>query len=452
MYRLPPFIAQFNWTFGLIACGAVLVCTMGATLYSCYSFLWEKPASLMRPRPPRAGKRIFLESLPFIWRRMKFTYKVTARNLIRYKKHFFMTVIGIAGCTALVVTGFGLRDSLVNIARTQFQDIFKYDLRIELDEDGIGAGEEILRTNLAAAEAPRFGGYTEVNISNGYIIKGDERISASVVIPDNPETLGDYISLRNRRTGKVPDCTDGSALLTEKLAAVLGLSPGDRFVLENADGRRGELTLTALTENYVGNYLYLGAAAYGAVFGENPSYSTLLVKTGVNDPAIQDGILTRILESDLVTGAEFTSHMQIAYNNLLVSISFVVLVLIAAAGGLAMIVLYNLTYININERSRELATLRVLGFHQNEAAAYIFREISVLSIVGAAAGLLLGIPLHRFIIGVAENTDLMFGRKIAPLSFVFSALITLGFSVLVDLLMLKKIRGIKMAESMKAVD
>jgi putative ABC transport system permease protein len=433
---------------------------MGATLYSCYSFLWEKPASLMRPRPPRAGKRIFLESLPFIWRHMKFTYKVTARNLIRYKKHFFMTVIGIAGCTALVVTGFGLRDSLVNIARTQFQDIFKYDLRIELDEKGIGAGEEILRTYMNAATL-RSGGsfppeagpvYTELSITNGYIIKGDERISASVVIPDNPETLGDYISLRNRRTGKVPDCTDGSALLTEKLAAVLGLSPGDRFILENAGGRRGELTLTGITENYVGNYLYLGAASYGDVFGETPAYSTLLVKTGVNDPAIQDGIITGILESDLVTGAEFTSQIQRAYNNLLVSISFVVLVLIAAAGGLAMIVLYNLTYININERSRELATLRVLGFHQNEAASYIFREISVLSIVGAAAGLLLGIPLHRFIIGVAENTDLMFGRKIAPLSFVFSALITLVFSVLVDLLMMKKIRGIKMAESMKAID
>jgi putative ABC transport system permease protein len=236
------------------------------------------------------------------------------------------------------------------------------------------------------------------------------------------------------------------------MAEVLGLAPGETFTMENAEGRRAEIALTGFTENYVGNYLYLGSGAYQDAFGGSLSYGTLLVNTAVRDLAGQDEITRQVLESDLVSGAEFTSQIQKAYNNLLASINYVVLLLIAAAGGLAMIVLYNLTYININERSRELATLRVLGFHQNEAAAYIFREISVLSITGAAAGLLLGLPLHRFIIGVAENTDLMFGRRIAPLSFVFSALITLGFSVLVDMLMLGKIRRIKMAESMKAVD
>jgi putative ABC transport system permease protein len=452
MYRLPPLVTEFNWPFGLIACGAVLICTMGATVYACYSSLWEKPAALLRPRPPRAGKRIFLESLPFIWNSMKFTHKVSARNLMRYKKHFFMTVIGIAGCTALMLTGFGLRDSIVSIARNQFEDILKYDLRLELEEAGAGAGEEIIHTYLPRTNAVRPGGYTEINISNGYVISGHERLSASVFIPRESASLGAFIGLKNRRTRDPFNFTADSAIITEKMAAVLGLSPGDRFTLENAEGRRAELILTGFTENYVGNYLYLGSGAYQAAFGGSLSYGTLLVNTGVKDLAGQDAITRRVLESDLVSGAEFTSQIQRTYNNLLVSINFVVLILIAAAGGLAVIVLYNLTYININERSRELATLRVLGFHRNEAAAYIFREISVLSITGAVAGLILGIPLHRFIIGVAENTDLMFGRNIAPLSFVFSALITLGFSGLVDILMLGKILRIKMAESMKGMD
>jgi putative ABC transport system permease protein len=466
MYRLPPLVLELNWPFGLMACGAVLLCTMGATVYASYSSFWEKPAALMRQKPPRAGKRILLESLPFIWRHMKFTYKVTARNLMRYKKHFFMTVTGIAGCTALMLAGFGLRDSIVYIAHTQFERIFKYDLRIELapgaadSKESDEAQEEIIQTCLPDTQAALSGGYTAIHINNAYIMHGDERISASMYIPQNPEALGDFIRLVNRNTNNALSFTAESAVITEKMASVMKLATGDRFTLENAEGRRGEFVLTGVTENYVGNYCYLGPAAYQAVFGGSQgslSYDTLLVKTGVKglsaqDAGIYDTIITRILESELVTGAEFTAHVQTSYNNLLASISLVVLILIAAAGGLAMIVLYNLTYININERSRELATLRVLGFYQGEAAAYIFREITILSIVGALAGLLVGIPLHAFIISVAETTDLMFGREVAPLSFVLSAVITMVFSALVDLLMLGKIRNIKMAESMKAVD
>ncbi|MFP3040437.1 FtsX-like permease family protein [Treponema primitia] len=451
-YRLPPIALEFNWSFGLTACGAVLLCTMGATVYASYSSLWEKPAALMRPRPPRAGKRIFLEYIPFIWKPMKFTYKVTARNLLRYKKHFFMTVTGIAGCTALMIAGFGLRDSLVYIARTQFTGILKYDLRLELAKEGSEAGEEIIHTYLPNTRAVQDGGYTKLHISNAYVIHGDDRISVSLYIPGKAETLGDFIRLQGRNTKNQISFTAYSAVITEKMAEIMSLAVGDPFTLENADGRRGEFVLTGITENYVGNYLYLGAEVYRDIFGGSLSYDTLFVKTGLRELSAQDAAISRILESDLVMGAEFTSHVQTSYDDLLSSISLVVLILVAAAGSLAMIVLYNLTYININERSRELATLRVLGFHRGEAAIYIFREITILSIVGAALGLLLGIPLHRFIISVAETTDLMFGRKIAPLSFILSGVITLGFSALVDLLMLGKIIKIKMAESMKAVD
>jgi putative ABC transport system permease protein len=452
-YHLPPLVTRFDWTFGLIACSAVLLCVMGATILACYGTLREKPAALLLPRSPRAGKRIFLEYLPFIWRPMKFTYKVTARNLIRHKKHFFMTLTGIAGCTALMTAGFGLRDSMTDIARTQFTEITNHDLRIELQE---GKDPDETLGAFLAGTGP--GGWAELHSEGAVLInpgarnQGDQRISLTLQVPRRGDTLGNFINLRDRRTRTALEFNDRSAILTEKAASLLGIKPGEIFTLENARGMAGEFTLTGITENYVGSYLYLGKDAYGAVFGGEPRYSTLLLSTGIGEGAEQDAAITRILASESTAAAEFNSHVRESYNRLLSSIDFVVLVLISAAGGLAMIVLYNLTNININERSRELATLRVLGFHRKEAAAYIFREIGILSLLGAAAGLVLGIPLHRFIISVAENPDLMFGRRISPGSFIFSALITLVFSSLVDLLMMGKIRNIKMAESMKAAE
>ncbi|AEF82937.1 ABC transporter permease [Leadbettera azotonutricia] len=435
MGHLPPLVTRFNWTFGIISAAAALICTMGVTVSVCYRSLREKPALLMLPRSPKAGKRIFLEYISFIWKPMRFTYKVTARNIIRYKKHFFMTVTGIAGCTALMVTGFGLRDSLTNIARTQFSDILSYDLKIELKD-----GESLP------------GDYAEIHSQSAYAIAGNERLSVSMYIPKEADTLTEYIKLQDRKSRSPINFTASSVVLTEKTASMLKLKTGDPFILENAQGKQGEFTLTGITENYVGSFVYLGSEASQAVFGTALDYGTLFARTNIKTEQEKDELISRLLSEDAVAGAEFTSRTQESYNNLLASISYVVLILIIAAGGLAMIVLYNLTNININERTKELATLRVLGFHQAEAAAYIFREITVLSIAGAAAGLLLGIPLHRFVIGVAETTDLMFGRHISSMSFILSAVITLFFSGAVDLLMLKKIRTIKMAESMKAVD
>jgi putative ABC transport system permease protein len=456
MYRLPPMITYFNGTFALSAGGTALVCTLGVTVAVCYHTLREKPARLLLPPVPRAGKRIFLERLPFLWKRLSFTHKVSARNLIRYKKHFLMTVTGIAGCTALMLTGFGLRDSLVNIARTHFEEILAYDLRIELRE-GESPDESLAQFLAGLGEQnPGRGNYLEIHREEGYVMNegaGEKkRLALTLFIPREPERLGQYITLRDRKTGKPLALADSGALLTEKAAEMLKLKTGSAFTVENAAGRGEELVLSGITENYVGSALYLSPSLYTRLSSRELSYETLWVKTGVRDAAGQDRVLGEALSRDAVAGAEFNSQVQDSYNKLLESIGFVVLVLIFAAGGLAMIVLYNLTNININERKRELATLRVLGFHRREAAAYIFREITVLSITGTAAGLCLGLPLHGFVTGVAENQDLMFGRTIAPLSFILSALITLLFSALVDLLMLKKIRNIKMAESMKAAE
>jgi putative ABC transport system permease protein len=444
--HLPPLITLFDWRFGLISCAGALLCILGTTVYSSYRTLREKPAALMRPRAPKPGKRIFLEYITPLWRAMKFTHKVTARNLLRYKKHFFMTVTGIAGCTALMVTGFGLRDSIVDIARTQFEEILNYDLRIELEDEEPG---EELRGILGRMGR---GGWMRLHSEAGTLPGTETDLGALIYVPEDGEVLGDFITLRERKTREPLPFSDSSVLLPEKMAGALGLKPGDPFTLENSRGQAGTFILNGLTENYVGTCLYIGKDAWERVFGPPGEYATLLVKGGPPQGAGQDDLMEEILACGGVAEAEFTAAFQSTFTSLLASISFVVVVIIFAAGALAGIVLYNLTNININERSRELATLRVLGFYQREAAAYIFREIAVLSVFGAAGGLLLGFPLHRFIIGVAENVDLMFGRRISPLSLVLSGIITLVFSGLVDLAMVKKIRHIKMADSMKAVD
>ncbi|MDR1073198.1 MAG: ABC transporter permease [Treponema sp.] len=441
LYHLPPLVTVFNWSFGLIACALMLASVTTATIFACYHSLWEKPSALMLPRTPKAGKRILLEYIGFIWKRMKFTHKVTARNLIRQKRHFFMTIIGIAGCTALMVAGFGLRDSIVDIARTEFSDILLYDVRIELKSeafDGIGDGSR----------------WIAVHSGSSFIRRGDERLGSSLIIPQSPDAFPDFINLRERKTKKNLVFTEDSVILTEKAAERLHLNIGDAFIIENADGKSGEFRLSGVTENYVGVYCYIGRAAYKSAFNkgdgeEDLQFQTILAITGIYEEQDQNVFTAKMLSNDTVMMLSFTSQTQVSYNNLLNSINVVVIILIVASGCLAMLVIYNLTNININERKREIATLRVLGFHQSEAAAYIFREIMALSVIGAVAGLFLGVPLHRFIISVAENADLMFGRDISSLGFALSGVITLLFSGAVDLLMAPKLRNIKMAESMK---
>jgi putative ABC transport system permease protein len=448
MYHLPPVLTRFNWTFALISCGLVLACTAGATLAACYQSLWEKPASLLLPRSPKPGRRIFLEYIPFIWRRLKFTYKITARNLLRYKKHFFMTVTGIAGCTALMLTAFGIRDSLVDIARTQFSRILKYNLRIELKE---GEGSDSTLMNFLSRPGIT---WTAVRSSPGYVVGGRARYSAVVYAPQNGAELGNFITLKNRKSKKQIDMGPDAVIVTEKISELLGAGPGGSIVLDDGSGLQQTFTVTGVTENYVGVPVYLGITSWEKLYGktEGGSFPILLVKTPITETAAQDRAVAEVLSGPSVAAAEFTSALQESWNRLLFSISFVVLVLLFAAGGLGGTVLFNLTNINITERSRELATLRVLGFRRREAAFYIYREIAILTIIGAAAGLALGIPLHGFIISVAENPDVMFGRVIRPLSFVLSALFTLVFSGLVDVFMAGKINRINMAESLKSPD
>lgn len=450
-YHLPNFITQFSWEFAFIASILAIVCTMAATISACHHVLKEKPTQLMLPRAPKSGKRIFLERIDFIWSRMKFTHKATARNLIRYKKHFFMTVIGIAGCTALIVTAFGLRDSVGDIANTQFNEIIQYDLLIELNE------KDLLDTTLDnfLNDKEQVESFTEVLSETGNAKRNEkrnEKFTTTIVVPKEQTEFEKFINLRDRKSGDKVIFDKSSVIVTEMLADTLNIQIGDKFTLENAKGETAEFILTGITENYVGSYVYINPKVYTSAFGKDLSYNTLMVKTFITDASQQDTVLNKILTSDAVSGAEFVSQTKKSYDNLLSSINFVVFVLIMAAGALAIVVLYNLTNINISERRKELATLKVLGFHNKEVAGYIFREITILSMIGTLVGLLFGVLLHAFVIRTADSADLMFGRSISVASFVSSAAITLLFSFVVELILNNKLKKIEMVDSMKAND
>lgn len=443
-YTLPDLVLQFNWQYALLSCGLEILCTLGATWFACGHTLREKPAALMVPRVPKAGKRIVLEKIGFLWKHLSFSYKATARNIFRYKKHLFMTIVGITGCTALMVAGFGMRDSMSEIVKTQFVDLFQYDMRIELVEDD---QDSVLTAFLQGKE------HLKIHSMNGDITAAEnkKKISATVCVPEDDAAFANFVNLRDRKTEAAVPFTSEAAVLTEKMASTLKLSVGDTFTLTDPDEKSAEFTLTGITENYVGCYLYLGTDLYASAFGDL-EYNGYLLKSGITSLAEQDETTSKLQDSEFVSSIEFTSQSQENYEATLSSINVIVYILILCAGALAVVVLYNLTNININERNRELATLRVLGYHHNEVARYIFREIGLLSILGTLTGLVAGWALHYYVVVTAESVDMMMGRDVAPVSYVLAAAITLAFSALVDVLMLPKLRHIRMVESMKAVD
>lgn len=449
MYQLPPFLPQFEWTFALISCGFEILCTLGATYLVCIHSMKEKPAFLMLPRAPKPGKRILLEKIKPLWSRMSFTYKSTARNIFRYKKHLLMSVVGIAGCTTLILTGFGLRDSMNDIANTQFQKIFLYDMKIDLKDS---TQDAVLTDFLKGKESLRI--HSESGVINNYsesTDNEDQKIKTTIYVPESFQHFGDYIALIDRKTNQTISPSGKTVIITEKMADTLDIGIGETFQMENQDHKSAVFTVTGITENYVGCYAYLDQATYQSAYGD-VTLNALLVKSGITDPAEQDKAVSKILTSGSVSNVGFNSQIKKSYDNLLSSLGYIVIVILLSAGALAVVVLYNLTNININERIKELATLRVLGYRHRDVAAYIFREISILSVLGTIVGLGLGMLLHRYVITTAETVDLMFGRTISPFSFILSAAATLLFSVIVDLMMAGRIRKIKMAESMKAVD
>ena len=451
MYDLPDLLTPFNWGFGLLATGAAVACTLLATLNACWAELREQPASLMLPKAPKAGKRILLEHIGPVWRRLRFTHKVTARNLFLYKKRFFMTVVGIAGCTALLVTGFGLQDSISDIVEKQFDELAHYQMLVSLQDESALDGRD-----LAAIlnDETKVTGHLAVSQQDATVVPegGSEEDNLYIVVPSDTEAMTEYFTFRQRTTGETVPFEGGSVVISEKLAERHDLSVGDAITVENADGDEASFTITGVCENYIYHYLYMSEDVYRDAFGEEPETNLLYCRLaeGVDTPEAEDELATALLKCRDVAGAQFTHEITASFRQSLDSINYIVVVLIIAAGALAFVVLYNLTNINITERSKELATIKVLGFYDGEVGAYIYRETSVLTLIGTVCGLVFGIALHTFVIRTAEVDMVMFGRSIYPMSFVWSALLTIAFSLLVNLVMYRKLKNISMVESMKA--
>ena len=447
MYTIPGFRCLFHASLAVLGVGAALLCTSAATLNACGQTLKEWAAQLLLPKAPKAGKRIFLERITPVWKRMKFTHKVTARNLFRYKKRFFMTVIGVAGCTALLVTGFGLKDSISDIVSKQFGKVFTYDFLVTLSKESALKDAGFQRLMDAPEQV------------TSYLPVQQERISLDVdgqsydvylFVPEDEARLDNFIDLHERKSGAAVPLTDDGVVITEKFSDEAGLSPGDTLTLENGEGREGTFTVTGVAENYVENYVYMTPSVYEDAYGSALEYNSVLGILPDDAQDVDEAFSTSLLEVDGVAGLTQMSSMRSSLDDTIASINYVVYVIILCAGMLAFVVLYNLMNINITERTKEIATIKVLGFFEREVEAYVYRESNVLTVIGMLLGLVGGIFLHMFIMRTVEVDMVMFGRDIKPLSFVLSAVLTVVFSLLVNLGMKRKLRNISMVESMKA--
>lgn len=451
MFHLPTFRARYYpWlvVLSLVASTAVILI---ATLSACRASLAERPATLLMPKAPAAGKRIFLEHIGPLWDRMSFSYKVTARNLLRYKKRFFMTVLGVAGCTALLLVGFGLQDSIMDVVNKQYAELTHYNLSVTLSNQKAMTVERGLSDVLADGSVVQSSGLYYTKNVNVCSTDGQES-AVTLMLAEDDANLTEYFTFRTRQGHDPIPWDENSVILTEKTAESLGLAVGDTLRLETETGRVA-LTVTGVTENYVVSRLFIGSAAYEKAVGALPAWNTVLARTadGVTDSESSRLALTqRILQQNYVAGASFIEDTTASFTNTIACIDYVVLLIIVLAAALAAIVLYNLININIAERKKELATIKVLGFYDHEVQLYIFREILILAFLGSLLGLVIGLPLHQFIIRTVEIDQMMFVRSIEPTSALYSVLLTMVFTGGVSLWMRRQVNDISMVESMKA--
>ncbi len=431
------------------AVALAVLCTVGAAGFASYRTLLAQPAQLMRPPAPQAGKRIFLESMGALWQKMSFLWKATFRNLFRYKKRLFMTIIGIGGCMGLLMVGFGLRDSIQTIVEKQYKTVWLYDAYLTVSEeaapglDGALAAQypEIIQTKFVRQESKdaSFGGVTK---------------SAYIFVPENTDGLDTFAVLRDRLSGQRYTLSDTGVVITEKLATMLEAQAGDTIQIKLSETKACDVYVDAVAENYLFHYIYMTPAFYEQVFAEPPAYNQLYLefdgpqKSVAQEQALADGFL----QNSDITGVMFVRAMEESAANMLRAMDYVIWVIIIGAGLLAYVVIYNLNNINITERRRELATLKVLGFTGGELTAYVFRENVILTLLGTVLGVGFGLVLDRFVILTCEVDSIMFGRAIMPESYLFSVILTLVFAGLVNIFMIGKLKKIDMVESLKSIE
>lgn len=425
----------------LLASGSVTGITLLATLYSIYSELIEMPSQLMRPKAAKAGKKILLERITFIWKRLSFLQKVTARNIFRYKKRFFMTIIGIAGCSALLVAGFGINDSISDIVNQQYNVIYHYDATVSAKTSEITSQIKSLKGVKDVYEEDHLAVTTKIE---------NKDISTTVHIISNDKKFKDFCTLFNGNNEF--DLDDSSVLISQKMATKLNKKAGDTIKIKDANNKVIKAKIKGVFTNYVGHHIYASESLYKSWNTNAKTTHIYLIKSKKTTKKFERNLGNKIMNIDGVQSVTFYSSLQKNFKDMIKSISYIVVVLVISAACLAFVVLYNLSNVNISERKREIATIKVLGFTRKEVDAYINRETILLTILGSLIGLGIGIGLHHLIMNLAEMDDIMFGRTINSISYVISFVMTIGFNAIINLCMHKKLNNIQMVESLKAVE
>lgn len=446
LYFMPDPMTPFRWDYAAACTAVAVLCTGLSAFAACNKALNSTPAKLMRPRAPKSGKRVLLERVSFIWSKLSFIHKVTLRNIFRYKRRVSMTVIGIAGCTALMLTGFGLKYSISSIADKQYGNIFVYDAIavMEDDADDPDALQAFLDDTAGVTQSIKIV-HRSLDATNGSAIK-----TINLYVPQDPEQIGDYIHLRERIGHEPLSLTDEGVIINEKLAKLLSLSAGDEITLNNPDGRPITVPITGVCENYALNYVYMSPTLYESSFRTEPAYNTFLFN--VSEDCVRSAAAEQLLDHGGILGVSYSSEGMGRFIDMMSSLNSIVWVLIISAGALAFIVMYNLVNINVNERIRELATIKVLGFYDKEVSAYIYRENNIAAAIGILIGLVLGVFLERFVILTAEVDAVMFAPDISVPCFLFAAALTVLFTLIVNITLHFQLKKINMVESLKSVE
>lgn len=447
---LTSYVIPYNLVEGLIAVLASVLVTGLATVFACYSVSHAKPAEIMRPEAPKPGKRVLIERIPFLWKRLNFTQKATVRNMFRYKKRLFMTIIGVAGCMGLVLVGLGLHDSIMVVADKQFEEITHYQATVTITSTLADGERSDLEGEILSV---RDGVSALVMYQQTVDAQGDDGVQTiTLAVPQTTDGIEDYFTFRERTTRKALALSDDGVIISEKTAKTLGVGVGDSLSFMDADMNNITVTISAIFENYIGHYIFMTEAHYEKLFGGTPQYNQIILRYADTSDEFQDGLGNALLALDDVQGVAFVSTTVKWANDTLSSLNTIVLIVLGSAALLALVVLYNLNSINIAERQREIATLKVLGFYDNEVASYVYRENILLTVIGVIFGIFVGILLHQYVIASIEVDMIMFGRSISWLSYIYGTLITLGFSLIVNLVMYRSLKKIDMLKSLKSIE
>lgn len=448
-YVLPATKAPMHIGYTLLAVVLAVVCTTLSAFAACYHRLTEAPAQLMRPEAPKAGKQVFLEKWTFLWKHLNFSRKAAIRNMLRYKKRFFMTIFGVAASTALLLVGFGLKNSVNAIGEKQFGELQKYNAEIVLEDTDVAAMTELEEQISQDADIKDYTYVYKTAMDAGY--QNTEK-SVYLTVVEETERFDSFLNLRNRTSQKKIEIPEEGVVISEKLAKLLGVKKGSTIYLMDNENYRVEVKVTGICENYFRHYVYMSEAQYAALYGGAPVYNEILTINTDKSDAFEEAMSEKYLPLDAVASIQYNSGVQRTIDNVVKNMNVIVIVLIVSAGLLAFVVLYNLNHINITERRRELASIKVLGFYPRELTMYVLRENIVLTVIGIVIGLLFGVFLHRFVILTAELDMMMFGRQIRWTSYVFALLLTIVFSTCVNVIMHFSLKKIDMIESLKSVE